>query len=92
MRYYLGSTPLNQAIVALNEMIPVFKNKNKIEKMSVITLTDGGANWCFGSTMGDDGESNINMATRQLLKLVKNLIQQRLMIDFIEVVNTLVYY
>jgi len=69
--YYLGSTPLNQAIVALNEMIPVFKNKNKVEKMSVITLTDGGANWCFGSTMGDDGESNINHGDTPVIKVGK---------------------
>jgi SET domain-containing protein len=26
--------------------------------MSVITLTDGGANWSFGSTMGDDDKVN----------------------------------
>ena len=69
--YYLGSTPLNQAIVALNEMIPIFKNKNKIEKMSVITLTDGGANWCFGSTMGDDGKSNIQHGSIPVIKVGK---------------------
>ena len=69
--YYLGSTPLNQAIVALNEMIPVFKDKNKIEKMSVITLTDGGANWCFGSTMGDDGKSNIQHGSTPVIKVGK---------------------
>ena len=70
-QYYLGSTPLNQAIVALNEMIPIFKNKNKIEKMSVITLTDGGANWCFGSTMGDDGKSNIEHGATPVIKVGK---------------------
>ena len=69
--YYLGSTPLNQAIVALNEMIPVFKNKNKIEKMSVITLTDGGANWCFGSTMGDDNKSDIVHGSTPVIKVGK---------------------
>ena len=69
--YYLGSTPLNQAIVALNEMIPIFKNKNKIEKMSVITLTDGGANWCFGSTMGDDGKSDIQHGSTPVIKVGK---------------------
>ena len=69
--YYLGSTPLNQALVALNEMIPIFKNKNKIEKMSVITLTDGGANWCFGSTMGDDGKSNIQHGSTPVIKVGK---------------------
>ena len=69
--YYLGSTPLNQAIVALNEMIPIFKNKNKIEKMSVITLTDGGANWCFGSTMGDDNKTDIQHGSTPVIKVGK---------------------
>jgi len=54
--YYLGTTPLNQALIAFEKMIPMFKNKNKIEKMSLITLTDGGANFTFGSTVGDDGK------------------------------------
>src|SRR5210317_238661 len=53
--YYLGTTPLNQALIAFEKMIPMFKNKNKIEKMSLITLTDGGANFSFGSTSGDGG-------------------------------------
>ena len=70
-QYYLGSTPLNQAIVALNEMIPIFKNKNKIEKMSVITLTDGGANWCFGSTMGDDNKTDIQHGSTPVIKVGK---------------------
>ena len=52
--YMLGSTPLNQALVGFEKMIPIFKNKNKIEKMSVITLTDGGANFAFSYTIGDD--------------------------------------
>jgi len=69
--YYLGSTPLNQALVAFNEMIPIFKNKNKIEKLSVITLTDGGANWCFGSTMGDDGKSNMEHGATPVIKIGK---------------------
>jgi hypothetical protein len=53
--YYLGTTPLNQALIAFEKMIPMFKNKNKIEKMSLITLTDGGANFSFSSTSGDGG-------------------------------------
>ena len=28
--YYLGTTPLNQALIAFEKMIPMFKNKNKI--------------------------------------------------------------
>ena len=39
--------------------------------MSVITLTDGGANWCFGSTMGDDGKSNIQHGSTPVIKVGK---------------------
>ena len=42
--YLLSSTPLNEALVALNKLIPLFKNKYSIEKLSLITLTDGHAN------------------------------------------------
>ena len=43
-RYLLSSTPLNEALVALDKIIPLFKNKYSIEKLSLITLTDGHAN------------------------------------------------
>ena len=42
--YLLSSTPLNGALVALDKIIPLFKNKYSIEKLSLITLTDGHAN------------------------------------------------
>ena len=41
--YYLGSTLLNEALVVLNKMIFIFKDRNKIEKMSLITLIRW---WC----------------------------------------------
>ncbi len=61
--YYLGSTPLNEALVVLNKMVPMFKERNKIEKMSLITLTDGGANHTFSEKMMMDGKglNNVNM-------------------------------
>jgi hypothetical protein len=37
-------------------MIPLFKDKNRIEKMSLITLTDGGANSSFNNKMMDTGK------------------------------------
>ena len=43
--YNLGTTPLNEALIACLKMIPLFKNKYNIEKMTFITLTDGGANY-----------------------------------------------
>jgi hypothetical protein len=39
--YRLGSTPLNEALAYLYNYIPEFKNKNGVEKMTFITLTDG---------------------------------------------------
>ena len=42
--YYLGSTPLNEALMIMLKLVPLFKNKYKIEKMNLITLTDGGGN------------------------------------------------
>ena len=45
-QYNLGTTPLNEALMACMKMIPMFKQKYSIEKMTFITLTDGGANYC----------------------------------------------
>jgi len=45
-QYNLGTTPLNEALIACLKMVPMFKQKYSIEKMTFITLTDGGANYC----------------------------------------------
>ena len=37
----LGSTPLNQALASMIDIIPKFKSKYGVEKLSFITLTDG---------------------------------------------------
>jgi len=42
--FSLGNTPLNEALVFCNKLVPMFKKKYDIEKMTFITLTDGGAN------------------------------------------------
>ena len=44
-------------------MIPIFKSKNSIEKMTLITLTDGGANSTFSDKkeMTAAGLDTINM-------------------------------
>ena len=39
--YYLGNTPLNESLVYINTLLPMFKKKYDIEKMTFITLTDG---------------------------------------------------
>jgi len=52
--FSLGNTPLNEALVYCNELIPMFKKKYGIEKMTFITLTDGGANGMRGKVFGAD--------------------------------------
>jgi len=42
--YHLGNTPLNEALVTMDTLIPMFKNKYKVEKLSFITITDGSSN------------------------------------------------
>jgi hypothetical protein len=41
--YGLSSTPLNEAIICLHEIIPQFQKKNKVQKVNTIILTDGEA-------------------------------------------------
>ncbi len=40
----LSGTPLNESILALHEIIPDFKSKNRIQKVNVVILTDGEGN------------------------------------------------
>ena len=42
--YCLGNTPLNEALIYCHKLIPEFKRKYNIEKLTFITLTDGGGN------------------------------------------------
>ena len=51
-QFYLGNTPLNEAILFCNRLIPMFIKKYGIEKFTFITLTDGGANSCRGGITG----------------------------------------
>tara|TARA_Y100000592_G_scaffold98901_1_gene173299 strand:- start:4261 stop:6429 length:2169 start_codon:yes stop_codon:yes gene_type:complete len=39
----LSGTPLNEAIISLNQILPDFKKKNKLEKVQCVVLTDGEA-------------------------------------------------
>ena len=45
--YDLGSTPLVEAMVAMQEIIPKFRKTHKLDKVNFITLTDGEANSSF---------------------------------------------
>lgn len=40
----LSGTPLNESIIALHQIIPQFKNNNKLQKVNVVILTDGEGN------------------------------------------------
>jgi hypothetical protein len=51
--YYLGNTPLNESLVYINKLIPMFKSKYDIEKMTFITLTDGAGNYPRMDIIGD---------------------------------------
>ena len=57
-QYNLGNTPLNEALIFCNGLIPLFKKKYGIEKMTFITLTDGGANGFRNKTKGQQGKSS----------------------------------
>ena len=53
--FNLGNTPLNEALIYLNKLVPMFKKKYGIEIMTLITLTDGGANGIRGRVKGSEG-------------------------------------
>ena len=42
-RLSLSGTPLNEALVSLNQLIPLFQKKHNVQKIQCITLTDGEA-------------------------------------------------
>ena len=44
MSFHLCSTPLNEALATMYSVIPMFKKKYQVDKMSLITLTDGHSN------------------------------------------------
>ena len=54
--YYLGNTPLNESLVYINTLLPMFKKKYDIEKMTFITLTDGAGNYVRSDII--NGEKN----------------------------------
>ncbi len=40
----LSGTPLNESIIALHKIIPMFKNRENLQKVNVVILTDGEGN------------------------------------------------
>jgi hypothetical protein len=81
-QYYLCTTPLNESLIAMDSIIPKFRQDYKSDKVALVTLTDGGANSMGGSYSGDlyvklgknhvkcSGWGNDSM-TNKLLKYLK---------------------
>ena len=42
--YYLSSTPLNESLIAMDDIIKKFKNDYRTDKLALVTLTDGASN------------------------------------------------
>lgn len=53
----MASTPLNQALLAFDEVVEMFKKKSRAQIVSTIVLTDGSSDPCQGY-MGDDKDRN----------------------------------
>ncbi len=53
-KYYLGNTPLNESLIYLNKLIPMYKEKYGIEKLTFITLTDGSGNYPRTDIIGEN--------------------------------------
>ena len=51
--YYLSSTPLNESLIAMDHIIKKFKTDYAVQKMSLVTLTDGASNSMNKHGMGD---------------------------------------
>jgi hypothetical protein len=45
----LGGTPLNEAIIAMMDIVPKFKNDTDVQKVNTIFLTDGASNRLSGA-------------------------------------------
>ena len=48
--YQLGGTPLNEAIIAMMNIVPKFKTDNNLQKVHSVFLTDGAGNSLRGKT------------------------------------------
>ena len=48
--YQLGGTPLNEAIIAMMNIVPKFKTENNLQKVHSVFLTDGAGSMLRGKT------------------------------------------
>ena len=61
-QYYLGTTPLNESLVVMNKIIPMFKAKYNIEKLTFITLTDGASNSNYSINVVENTEKGLQQS------------------------------
>jgi len=50
-RFGLTTTPLIESMVAMQDLVPAFRKKYRVDKLSLVTLTDGGANGPWGKVL-----------------------------------------
>ena len=63
----LSGTPLNEALVSLNQLIPQFKKKTGVQKIQCITLTDGEAHPISYSKQFTDRDGHTYMGSRSTM-------------------------
>ena len=61
-QYYLGTTPLNESLVVMNKIVPMFKAKYNIEKLTFITLTDGASNSNYSIQTVENTENGLKQS------------------------------
>jgi len=61
--YSLTSTPLNEALVMFYKLIPEFQSKYKVDKLSLVTLTDGEADGDMTDYQYDPAHENKYLST-----------------------------
>jgi hypothetical protein len=54
--YQMGATPTVEALMAMTALVPAFKEYYKLDKLNLITLTDGDANSDFNCRYSGDPE------------------------------------
>jgi Mg-chelatase subunit ChlD len=55
----LGGTPLNETLIIMNELIKEFKGKNAVQKINLVTITDGEGGWLDVVGNGSYGYNDI---------------------------------
>ena len=60
--FYLGTTPLNESLVVMNKIVPMFKAKYNIEKLTFITLTDGASNSNYSIQTVENTENGLKQS------------------------------